>query len=76
MLAAFATSSTGKVYGRSCERYGVDPGAILTDDVLAFNLRVALALSDLPEASEEAPNERTDVRGNPGLYEQMKASRG
>jgi hypothetical protein len=49
MLVDFATSDAGKIYGRTCERYGVDPGAVLDDDVLALNLRVALVLSDIDE---------------------------
>lgn len=72
MLAAFATSQTGKMYGHVCERYGVDPGEILEDDVLAFNLRAAIALATLPEIEPEQSEGFT----NPDLYEQMKASRG
>jgi hypothetical protein len=55
MLARFATSDAGKVYGRTCARFGVDPGAVLDDDVMAANLRVALVLGDLePEAEPDA----------------------
>jgi len=46
-LAAFASSDAGKTYGRICEMWGVDPAASLeeVDDVLAANLRLALAVS-------------------------------
>ncbi len=48
-LAAFATSDQGKLYGRVCERWGIDPAAGMTDDVLAYNLRAALAVGELPD---------------------------
>lgn len=67
MLAAFASSSTGRAFGQTCERYGVDPGSVLDDDVLAFNLRAALAIATTPEETQDP-----SVRGNPGLYEEMK----
>ena len=47
VLADFALSETGKLYGRVCEQWGVDPAASLeeVDDVLAANLRLALLVS-------------------------------
>lgn len=44
-LAAFALSDQGQMYGSVCEFWGTDPGAPLDDDVLAFNLRVALMIT-------------------------------
>lgn len=44
-VAAFAASPIGQIYGATCERYGVDPAASFTDDVLAFNLRAALMVN-------------------------------
>jgi hypothetical protein len=58
MLATFADSNAGKLYGRSCERYGVDPAAFLDDDVLAANLRVALALGDMEAVEPESEFDR------------------
>jgi hypothetical protein len=58
MLATFASSNAGLLYGRSCERYGVDPAAFLDDDVLALNLRVALALGDVDAVEPESEFER------------------
>lgn len=54
VLAAFASSDEGQLYAASCERWGVDPGAILDDDVMAINLRVGLAkaLSNIRDAEE------------------------
>lgn len=47
VLASFASSETGKFYGRICEFWGVDPAAPLekVDDVLASNLRAALVVT-------------------------------
>jgi hypothetical protein len=47
VLADFASSDAGKTYGRVCEMWGVDPAASLeeSDEVLAANLRLALAVS-------------------------------
>ena len=52
MVAQFAMSDSGKVYGRTCRQFGVDPGAVLDDDVMAANLRVALAVADVDEPEE------------------------
>lgn len=57
MLATFASSNAGRLYGRSCERYGIDPAADIEDDVLAANLRLALMLTDVPDEAEEAPRD-------------------
>jgi len=53
MLATFAATPAGKLYHRTCERYGVDPAAGFADDVLAHNFRVILALNDRDEEREE-----------------------
>ena len=60
MLAAFASSAAGKTYGRVCEMWGVDPAAPLeeADDVLAANLRLALAVSRNP--TEPKPSDPID----------------
>jgi len=56
VLAAFASSAAGKTYGRVCEMWGVDPAASLeeVDDVLAANLRLALAFSMNETEPEQA----------------------
>ena len=69
MLAEFASSSTGRAYARSCERYGVDPAGFLDDDVLALNLRAAFAITTMPADDPE----RSFGHADPGLYERMKA---
>ena len=48
-LAKFVTSPQGTLYGRACERFGVDPGASIGDPVLAHNMRVAYMLADRPD---------------------------
>jgi hypothetical protein len=55
VLAAFASSEEGRLYAVTCERFGVDPGAIFSDDVIAINARVAFAkvLSEVPEPEPE-----------------------
>ena len=54
-LAAFASSEEGRLYAVACERWGVDPGAIFSDDVMAINARVAFAkvLSEVSESSTD-----------------------
>lgn len=54
MLANFAMSEGGKLYGRVCQRWGIDPAAGMDDDVLAYNLRTALILRDVADEAEEA----------------------
>jgi hypothetical protein len=74
VLAAFASSDAGRVYGRVCEMWGVDPAASLeeVDDVLAANLRVALAFSMNKSEPEEvdmvdkARRAGTDIRRRMG----------
>jgi len=52
-IAAFVSSDEGKTYGRVCKDWGVDPGAVFDDDVLAYNLRLGLSVSlhmdDVPD---------------------------
>ena len=52
MLANFAMSEDGKLYGRVCQRWGVDPAAGITDDVMAYNLRTALLMREAMDADE------------------------
>ena len=60
-LAAFARSNTGKFYAGVCEKYGVDPGAAIDDDVVAFQLRAALAVVSSQDAkAEENPDAAMD----------------
>ena len=44
-VASFAASPQGQTYALVCDRWGVDPAAAITDDVLAYNLRAALMLA-------------------------------
>lgn len=53
VLAVFASSEEGRLYAATCERWGVDPGAILDDDVLAINLRVGLARAMIQEPESD-----------------------
>jgi hypothetical protein len=41
-IAAFAQSDRGKLFAAVHDRFGSDPGAGFTDEVLAYNLRAAL----------------------------------
>jgi len=50
-LAAFAASEQGKLAAAICDRWHVDPGALLADDVLGFNLRIGLGMI-VPPAPE------------------------
>lgn len=63
-LAAFASSEQGRLYAVTCERFGVDPGAIFSDDVMAINARIAFAkvLSDVPEPEREPEVLRLAIR--------------
>ena len=54
VLAAFASSDEGRLYAATCERWGIDPGAILDDDVLAINLRIGLAKAMTPESEGDS----------------------
>ena len=65
MVAQFAMSDSGKVYGRTCRQFGVDPGAVLDDDVMAANLRVALAVADV-ERTRRARHLRRLAGQGPG----------
>lgn len=69
-LASFAMSQTGLMYARICDRWGLDPGAPLEeiDDVLAFNLRGALAL-----AMREKTEDDGDPTGHRAFAEQARA---
>lgn len=69
-LAAFVESQVSTFYAQVCERWGVDPGAYLEaeDDVLAFNLRAALAMKTLPE-----PDADTEGGVVTDLARQMRA---
>ena len=53
-------SEEGQLYGATCQQWGVDPGAILEDDVLAYNLRVGLTVA---MAATEREDEGTDHAG-------------
>ena len=61
-LAVFASSEEGKLYGATCARWGIDPGAIFDDDVLAYNLRLGLigAMHE-DETTDEAANHQALV---------------
>ncbi len=54
MIATFAMSDSGKVFGRTCQRFGKDPADYLEDDVLGVNFRVALAIADTDFEPEES----------------------
>lgn len=60
-LAVFASSEAGRLYGASCDRWGVDPGGIFDDDVLAYNFRLGLAGAMAAEAAEADEPEETDA---------------
>jgi len=52
-LVEFVGSDQGRLFGKVCERWGVDPGSFLEDDVLGFNLRLGLGLADRGEPEPE-----------------------
>ena len=57
--ASFLRSPAGQLHVTACERYGVDPGAIASNDYVAFNLRLgAMYLSNKRQRdqAEEAEN--------------------
>jgi len=64
-LAVFASSEQGRLYAMTCERFGVDPGAIFTDDVMAINARIVFAkmLSETREPEPEPQMLRLATRG-------------
>lgn len=53
-VQAFARSDAGRITAATCRVWGVDPGTLLHDDVLGFNLRIALA-NQLGTPSEPGP---------------------
>jgi hypothetical protein len=53
MIASFAQSDSGKLYRRTCDRFGIDPGAALDDDVMGYNLNLALLLADVEPQPDE-----------------------
>ncbi len=57
MLATFAESGAGQLYGRVCERYGKFPDGGIEDDVMAFNLATAIAVTSVRETEAEAEEE-------------------
>jgi hypothetical protein len=64
-IATFASSVDGRLYGRVCERYGVDPAAGFTSDPIeAANLRAALAVASIPEPeTTDAPADHSPAFG-------------
>ena len=64
-LARFALSRSGKVYAATCERFGVDPAAILDedDDVIALSFRTALMYSLMGDREEAEAVEHDDRPG-------------
>jgi hypothetical protein len=58
-VVEFAASERGKLYARSCEAYGVDPGAAFDDDVLAVNARLAFLLTRAREPRAELDDDGT-----------------
>lgn len=59
-LAAFAVSPSGKLYRHVCGLAGVDPAAVLPDDVDAWILRLALQAAKQGEPAEDEA-EMTDL---------------
>ncbi len=57
-MAVFALSPAGQTYGVACREWGVDPGAAFDDEILGYNLQLALLMGrpqdDEPEAVEGA----------------------
>lgn len=53
-LAEFAQSDSGQFYAAVCDRYGVDPGAAISDDVVAYQLRAAFAVLKSRAEREQA----------------------
>lgn len=60
-FASFVFSEQGVLYGRICQQWGVDPGAVFTDDFIAHNVRAGLLVSmakqkDEPVTESAEPN--------------------
>lgn len=51
-LADFIASPYGRMYGRYCERYGLHPGDIFSDDVVKFQVGMAYMLREYLVAKE------------------------
>ena len=72
-LAAFVSSDEGRMYGATCERWGVDPGAIFDDDVLAYNMRVGLILAMAPGRDDEGSDHAALIEQTRRAGEEMRA---
>jgi hypothetical protein len=65
-LADFIASPDGEIYGRYCAAYGKDPGAIFSDDVIAFQVGLAYMVRDsftnapAEESASDHPGEFRD----------------
>jgi hypothetical protein len=57
-VVAFLTRPYGELYARACERYAVDPAAVLTDDYLAAQFRVGAGV--VATRAERKEREETD----------------
>lgn len=81
-LAAFASSEEGRIYARTHQTWGTDPAAFLEqeDDVLAYNLRVALMLrlgqesTERPELDPQARSHRAGMQRSHQASQALKAA--
>jgi hypothetical protein len=72
-LARFVGSTEGEFYAAVCERYGVDPAPEGMPDVLAFNLRAGLALSQAKR--QRVANDEAAARAGDPLAKARQAER-
>jgi hypothetical protein len=59
VLASFAERPGALTYANVCARWGMDPSAGITDDVLAFNLRAALTIRMNESEAEQLEESET-----------------
>jgi len=60
-IARFAASPTGAAFARLCTFWGFDPGTLVEDDLIAMNLRAALAMALLDEPEPDDEETEADV---------------
>ena len=63
-VAAFLTRPYGTLYARACERYAVDPAAVLDDDFLAAQYRVGAGIVATREERKER-EEQAEATSDP-----------
>lgn len=63
-IAAFAASDNGRIYAAVCDRWAIDPAAVVGDDVLAYILRASLMFQSTPEVEDTEPSWESAAAAN------------